>query len=164
MSKPSSGKTKEASGKSKEIKIVTKQVVTLEDVKRDKNKVRLLYVVSLFGEISDKALQYLLSEMKNRGHDVGYEFAVVGGAPASKELSSDLLALKYTGLVETSASKKNAISSLGREFLEKHGDALTSEEREAIKKLVEELRAKVKPIDVEVELRFRMTKPRRPFF
>ena len=156
MSKPSSTK-------SKEIKIITKHVITIQDIEKDPRKIKLLYIISEFGDISEKALQYLLYEMKNKGYDLGYDFTVVGRVPTSKTLFNDLLALKYTGLVETNPTRKLVVSSLGREFLEKHGNVISDEEKDNIKKLLEELRVKVKPIDLEVEMRFRRAKPRRLF-
>lgn len=155
MSKPSSSK-------SKEIKIITKHVITLDDIKRDPRKIKLLYIISVFGEISEKGLEYLLYEMKQKGHDLGYEFAIVGRVPTSKELFNDVLALKYTGLVETNALKKLVMSSLGKEFLEKHINNIDEKERDNIKKLIEELRVKIRPIDAEVEVMFRR-KTRRLF-
>ncbi|MET1159954.1 MAG: hypothetical protein ABWW65_03245 [Thermoprotei archaeon] len=154
MSKPSSTK-------SKEIKIITKHVVTLQDIEKDLRKIKLLYIMSEFGEISEKALQYLLYEMKNKGYDLGYNFTVVGRVPTSKELFNDLIALKYTGLVETNAIRKLVISSLGREFLEKHSSKISDEEKNNIKNLIEELRVKVKPIDVEVEMMFKRGRRRK---
>lgn len=168
MSKPTSSKSKDkeagTSTRSKEIKIITRQVVTLDDIKREPNKVKLLYIISLFGEISDKALNYLICEMKNRGYDLGYSFTSIGNIPSSRELYNDLIALKYTGLVETSISRKNILSSLGKEFLDKYSNIIPDQEREVIKKLIDELRMKVKPIDLEVELRFRTSKSRKSFF
>jgi len=146
--------SKSSSSKSKEIKIITKQVITLDDIEKDPRKIKLLYIISTFGDISEKALEYLLYEMKQKGYDLGYEFALVGRVPTSKELFNDVLALKYTGLVETNPMKKLVVSSLGREFLEKHINSIEEKEREEIKKLIDELRVKVRPIDVEVEVRF----------
>ena len=153
MSKPQSSGA--SSSKSKEIKIITKQVYTLDDIKNDLGKIKLLYIFSLTGSISEKALSYLIYEMKEKGYDLKYDFTMIGSIPSSKKLLNDLLALKYTGLIETTATKKLAISSLGREFLEKVGNLISDEEKDLIKKLVEELRVKIKPIDVEVEVRYR---------
>jgi len=156
MSKPSSSK-------SKEIKIITRHVITIDDIVKDPRKIKLLYIISEIKEISEKALQYLLYEMKEKEYDLGYTFTVVGKTPTSKDVLNDLLALKYTGLVETNPARKLIVSSLGREFLEKHVDKISEEERETIKNLVEQLRVKIRPIDVEVEMRFRRSRTRRLF-
>jgi len=168
LSKPSSGKTKDKEGasatRSKEIKIITKQVVTLDDIAKDPVKIKLLYIVSVFGEISDKALQYLIYELGKKGYELGYSFTLIGNTPSSRELSNDLIALKYTGLLETNIFKKNIVSSLGKEFLDKHINILSEQERDTIKKLVDELRTKIKPIDLEVELKYKTRKTKRLFF
>ncbi len=155
--------SKSTGSKSKEIKIVTRHVITIDEVEKDLRKIKLLYIISVVGDISEKALQYLLYEMKEKGYDLEYGFTLVGNIPTSKELFNDLLALKYTGLVETNPSRKLIVSSLGREFLEKNVNKITEEERDEIKKLIDELRVKVRPIDVEVEMRFRRTRRRRLF-
>lgn len=156
LSKPTT-----SSGKTKEIKIVTKQIITLDDILNDPRKIKLLYIISEFGGLSEKALQHLIYEMKLKEYDLKYDFTLVGKIPSSKELLNDLLALKYTDLVETTSSKKITISSRGKEFLEKYGDKISSEEKENIKKLVEELRVKIKPLDLEVEMKFRKARGRR---
>mgnify|MGYP000268169558 CR=1 FL=1 len=156
--------SKTPSSKSKEIKIVTRHVITLSDVEKDPRKIKLLYIISEFGGISEKALQYLLYEMKQAGYELGYNFTVVGRVPTSKELFNDLLALKYTGLVETNPVRKLVLSSLGKEVLDKETQSISDEERNTIKKLIEELRVKVKPIDVEVEMTFKRTRSRRRMF
>lgn len=156
MSKPSSTK-------SKEIKIITRQVITLKDIEKDPRKIKLLYIMSVFGDISEKALEYLIYEMKQKGYDLGYNFILVGKVPTSKELFNDVLALKYTGLVETTSTRKLVVSSLGKEFLEKHSNVIGEKEKEEIKKLIDELRVKIRPIDVEVEVRFGSRKRRRLF-
>jgi hypothetical protein len=146
--------SKPSASKSKEIKIITRQVITIDDIKKDPRKIKLLYIISVFGDISEKALNHLLYEMKQKGYDLGYSFTVVGRVPTSKELFNDTLALKYTGLVETNPRRKLVVSSLGKEFLEKHLNMIDEKEREEIKKLIDELRVKIRPIDVEVEVRF----------
>ncbi len=150
MSKPS---------KSKELKIVTRHVITIDDIKKDPRKVKLLYIISVTGGISEKALQYLLYYMKEEGYDLGYKFVMLGTVPSSKEVLNDTLALRYVGLLETNPRRKLVVTSLGKEFLDKEGDKyLNDDEKDQIKKLVEELRVKIAPIDAEVEL---MSRPRR---
>ncbi|NPA98450.1 MAG: hypothetical protein GXO43_03630 [Crenarchaeota archaeon] len=150
MSKPS---------KSKELKIVTRHVITIDDIKKDPRKVKLLYIINVTGGISEKALQYLLYYMKEEGYDLGYKFVMLGTVPSSKEVLNDTLALRYVGLLETNPRRKLVVTSLGKEFLDKEGDKyLNDDEKDQIKKLVEELRVKIAPIDAEVEL---MSRPRR---
>jgi len=160
MSSKTQSSASSTSTKSKEIKIITRQVFTLADIEKDLRKIKLLYIISLLGDVSEKALEHLLYEMKSREYDLGYNFVLVAKTPTSKDLFNDLLALKYTGLVETSASRKVALSSLGKEFLEKNLSKIDEYEREVVRKLVEELRVKIRPIDAEVEVRFSSTRRR----
>ncbi len=150
MSKPS---------KSKELKIITRHVITIDDIKKDPRKVKLLYIISTTSGISEKALQYLLYYMKEEGYDLGYKFVMLGAVPSSKEILNDTLALRYVGLLETNPRRKLVVTSLGKEFLEKEGSKyISDDEKDQIRKLVEELRVKIAPIDAEVEL---MSRPRR---
>ncbi len=150
MSKPS---------KSKELKIITRHVITIDDIKKDPRKVKLLYIISVTSGISEKALQYLLYYMKEEGYDLGYKFVMLGTVPSSKEILNDTLALRYVGLLETNPRRKLVVTSLGKEFLEKEGSKyISDDEKDQIRKIVEELRVKIAPIDAEVEL---MSRPRR---
>jgi len=157
MSKPTSGKTKE-------LKIITRHVITIDDIKKDPRKVKLLYIISEIGSISEKALQYLLYYMKENGYDLGYYFVLLGQTPSSKELLNDTLALRYVGLLETNPRKKLVVTSLGKEFLDKNSNIIPDEEKDQIKKLIEELRIKIAPIDAEVELRAGPRRRRRRIF
>ncbi|WP_440059841.1 hypothetical protein ACSU1N_01370 [Thermogladius sp. 4427co] len=139
--------------KSKELKIVTRHVVTLSDVEKNPRLIKLLYIISSFKDISEKALLYLLYYMHQNGYGMGYNFIVIGQVPSSKDVSSDLTVLKYLGLVEVNERKKLSISSLGREFLAKHVETTLKNEKETIDKLVNELRVKIAPVDAEVEIR-----------
>ncbi len=150
--------SKTATGKSKELKIVTRHVITVKDIENDPRKIKLLYIIDQVGGISEKALQYLLYYMKEKGYDLGYNFIMLGDMPSSKEVINDTLALRYVGLAETNPRRKIVTTSLGKEFLEKHKDAISDEEKDTIKKLVEELRPRIAPIDAEVEV---MSRPRR---
>ncbi len=153
--------SQKASGKSKELKIITKHVITIDDIKRDLRKIKLLYLISSYGGISEKALQYLIYYMKESGYDMGYNFVLLGNTPSSKELHNDIVALLYVGLAETNPKRKIVITSLGREFLEKMKDSIPEEDKENIKRLIDELRIKVAPIDMEVELASRTSLSRR---
>ncbi len=150
--------SKSGSGKSKELKIITRHVITEKDIENDPRKIKLLFIIQEVGGISEKALQYLLYYMREKGYDLGYNFVMLGTMPSSKEIINDTLALRYVGLVETNPRRKLVVTSLGKEFLEKHKDAISEEEKEQIKKLIEELRIQIAPIDAEVEV---MSRPRR---
>ncbi len=157
MSKPA--------GKTKELKIISRPVITIEDIKKDPRKLKLLYVINESGGLSEKALKYLIYYMKEAGYDLGYSFVMLGQTPSSRELHNDLVALLYVGLTETNPRKKIVLTSQGKEFLEKHVlPIISDEEKDKIKKLVEELRVKVTPIDTEVELSLRRPRRRRRFF
>jgi len=139
--------------KGKELKIVTRHVVSLTDVEKNPRLIKLLYITSLFKDISEKALLHLLYYMRQNGYDLGYNFVVIGQTPTSKDVSSDLAVLKYLGLLEVNEKKKLAISSLGKEFIVKHLETTLKNEKEAIDKLVNELKVKIAPIDAEVEIK-----------
>jgi uncharacterized protein YwgA len=139
-------------GKGKELKIVTRHVVTIDQVRGDKAKVRLLHTIKAYGEISEKALQHLVYEMKEAGVDLGYDFTVIGNVPFSKKLREDIVALLYVGLLETNPkNKKLRVTSMAvSDFLPTV--PLPEEETKKIEETVEQLRSKVASIDAEVEL------------
>ena len=139
--------------KGKELKIVTRHVVSLTDVEKNPRLIKLLYITSLFKDISEKALLHLLYYMRQNGYDLGYNFVVIGQTPTSKDVSSDLAVLKYLGLLEVNEKKKLVTSSLGKEFIDKHLETTLKNEKEAIDKLVNELKVKIAPIDAEVEIK-----------
>lgn len=152
MSKQQSGTTR-----SKEVKIVTKQVVSLSDVSRDPRRVKLLYVISTYGPITEKALNQLIYELKEKGIDLKYGFSNIGKTPVSRDLGNDITMLKYTGLIEVNNFRKLTLSSLGKEFLEKNMEAIGEVERETLKNVVNELKPKIKATDLEIEIKFRKT-------
>jgi len=139
--------------KSKELKIVTRHIVSLSDVEKNPRLVKLLYITSLFKDISEKALLHLLYYMRQNGYDLGYNFVVIAQTPTSKDVSSDLAVLKYLGLVEVNEKKKLAASSLGREFIGKHLETTLRNDKDVIDKLVNELKVKIAPVDAEVEIK-----------
>ena len=151
MSKPS---------KTKELKIITKHVVTIDDVARDQRKLKLLYLVNALEEISEKALQYLIYWLKTEKQlDLGYEFLVIGNVPSSKELKTDIVALLYVGALETNPrNKKLRVTSVGKELLEKTVTDNMKPEFDRVVAAAKELEAKVKSIDAEVELTIKMLK------
>lgn len=149
MSKPS---------KTKELKIITRHVVTIDDVAKDPRKLKLLYLVDTLGEISEKALQYLVYWLKTEKQlDLGYEFLVIGNVPSSKELKMDIVALLYVGALETNPrNKKLRVTSVGKELLEKTVTENLKPEFDRVVAAAKELEAKVKSIDAEVELTIKM--------
>ncbi len=150
--------SKSSASKSKELKIITRHVITIKDIEKDPRKIKLLYIINQVGGISEKALQYLIYYMKEKGYDLGYSFVMLGDMPSSKGVINDTLALRYVGLAETNPRRKIVTTSLGKEFLDKHKDVIPDEEKDEIKKLAEELRPHIAPIDAEVEV---MSRPRR---
>ncbi len=155
---------KSSSTKSKELKIITRHVITLDDIKNDPRKIKLLYIIDTVGGISEKALQHLIYYMKNSEYDLGYDFILLGNTPSSKMLHNDIVALLYVGLIETNPRRKLVTTSLGKEFLEKVKDNIPEDEKENIKKLIDDLRIKIAPIDMEVELSYRAARRRRRRF
>ncbi len=132
--------------KTKELKIITRKVVTLEDVKKNKRMLKLLHIIDHLKEISEPGLIHLLYEMKNAGVDLGYNFIVVANKPGSKEVHQDLLDLLYLNLVEKDPVRgKLRITSTGKEFLEKNG--LPEEEVKPLLAAVDQAFPKIKFIE-----------------
>lgn len=148
--------SKQSSTKSKELKIITRHVVTINDVLKDPRKIKILYLINEFEEMSEKALQYLVYWLKSEKNiDLGYDFLVIGNVPSSKDLKMDLVALLYVGALETNPkNKKLRITSIGKELLGKVN--LDKEELDKIATNAKEYEAKVKSIDAEVELTVKM--------
>ncbi|MCY0868359.1 MAG: hypothetical protein OWQ48_03905 [Desulfurococcus sp.] len=143
------------SEKSKEVKIIARQVVTPHDLERNTRAVKLLYLVSLNGGsgISEKALVNLAYLMKQSGYDLGYSFVLLGQNPSSRDLLNDLTMLKYLGFVEVNAKRKLVATGLGKEFLETHATIIS--DAEVLKNLFNELKPKIAPFDVEVDVKAR---------
>ncbi|MEM1864320.1 MAG: hypothetical protein QXN10_05415 [Desulfurococcaceae archaeon] len=139
--------------KSKEIKIVSKQVVTLSDIEKNPRLIKLLYIISLTNGISEKALIQLLYLMKENGLDLNYRFINIANMISSKDVLNELVMLKYAGLIEV-IHRKIAITGLGKEFLSKKLDKLGND-AEVLKKLYSELKPKIAPIDVEIDIKAR---------
>lgn len=152
--KPKSQQAASGAEKGKEVKIVTRHVVTPADVEKSPRLLKLLYTISIAGPISERALVALLYELKNRGVELDYNFAVIGNIISSRDALNDLTMLKYVGFVEVAQNKKLRISALGKEFLESKR-SLLGEAAEGIRKLYEEVKPKIAPIDLEVEVRGR---------
>jgi hypothetical protein len=139
--------------KSKELKLVTKQVVTSDSVKEDKRKLQLLYLISNFDGISEKALLYAISELKNKGLDLGYNIVTLGNNLTSPQVKDDLTALLYLGLLENDQAKMLKVSSNGKDFLE--SNPVDEAFKNQLTSLIQELKEKIKAIDEEQRLRSR---------
>ena len=128
------------------------QVITLDEIKRDERKMKLLHIINYLGSISERALTHLLYLLKEeKGIDLGYKFVVLGGKPVSKDVLEDIRALLYVGLIENNPkNRKLQITSNGLEFLEKN--QLPKEVMDDVYQAIEELKPKILPIDAEVEL------------
>jgi len=136
--------------KKKELKIEMRRVIAPEQVLKNRRQMQLLQIINEYGDISEKGLAYLLSELKGLGLDVGYSFAKIGGVPASKDLKDDVMALLYVGFLEVvGKSKKLRITASGKEALEKAAPVGLPAN---LKELIEKVRAKVAAVDAEVEL------------
>ena len=147
--------------KTKELKIVTRHVITLDAVKRDERKIKLLNIINAYGEISEKALTHLIYLMKNeKDFDMGYKFITIANVPSSKELKEDLMALLYVGLLEVNPrNRRLRLTSLGKEFLS--NNPLPEDLISKITDLVTELKPKVVSYDVEIDLVIRSMSRRR---
>ena len=139
--------------KSKELKLVTKQVVTSDSVKEDKRKLQLLYLISNFDGISEKALLYAISELKNKGLDLGYSIVTLGNNVTSPQVKDDLTALLYLGLLENDQAKMLKVSSNGKDFLE--SNPVDEAFKNQLTSLIQELKEKIRAIDEEQRLRSR---------
>lgn len=139
--------------KSKELKLVTKQVVTSDSVKEDKRKLQLLYLISNFDGISEKALLHAINELKNKGLDLGYNIVTLGNNVTSPQVKDDLTALLYLGLLENDQAKMLKVSSNGKDFLE--SNPVDEAFKNQLTSLIQELKEKIKAIDEEQRLRSR---------
>lgn len=144
--------TSQQQKQSKELKIVTRPVVTIDSIKGDATKLKLLHIIKHLSSVSEKALTYLVHLLQSEAKiQLKYSFINVGGVPCSKQLRDDINVLLYLGLVETDAvSRKLKLTSNGVEFLEKHG--LSGEELKTLLASVDELKNKISSIDAEADL------------
>ncbi len=137
--------------KSKEIKIEMKHVVKPEDVVKNERLMKLLFIMNLYGDVSEKGLINLIYELKEQGYDLGYSFFKIGSTITSKQLREDMLSLLYVDFVETvGRAKKLRVTSLGKEALSKI--SINEEEASKIKNLIDKVKPKIASIDAEVEL------------
>ncbi|HIQ04010.1 MAG TPA: hypothetical protein EYH40_06310 [Desulfurococcales archaeon] len=137
----------------KELKIISRPALTLNDIIKDKNKILLTYIINVYGEISEKALHYLVKELKDKGFELKYNFIDIAGVPSSKTLHEDVVALLYVGILESNPrNKKLRLTNEGKELLEKASNKLSKDECEKLLKIINEVKPKIIPIDAEQEL------------
>lgn len=128
---------------SKELKIVTRPVVTVDDVLKDTKKVGILSIVNKLGEVSERGLinaLYILKSEKNK--ELGYQFQVIGKAVNSRDLLEDIRILLYLGLLEVTERRKLRLTSLGKELLDKVGGGVGGSLEEVLQ-AVEEIKQRV---------------------
>lgn len=103
--------------KSKELRIVTRPVITIDDVKSNKRALKLLLLISELGGATEKAIAHVVKELQAVGLDLGYSFVEIAGTFTSKDLREDITAMLYVGLLESSPGKRLSLTSQGKEFL-----------------------------------------------
>jgi hypothetical protein len=136
--------------KSKELKITTKHVITLDQIKSNERAIKLLYIIFRFGEITEKALMHLIKDLKEEGIDLKYNIVEIAGNPVSKELKEELTALLYVGLIESIApSKKLNITTQGKEFIE--NISIDEEFKSNVDPIIEKLRSKLSSMVAEAD-------------
>jgi len=151
-----SGKKKEpVGGTKKELVIVTRPVVTPQEVERDPRKKKLMLLLKALedqGGIYERSLVNLVYWLKTeKDIDLGYNFYLVGDVPTSRDLHDDIMALLYVGYAETDPrTKKLRLTNDGKEFLEKKW--FDQELYQKLKAAVEELRPKIAALDAQIEL------------
>jgi len=136
--------------KSKELKIVTRPVITLDSVKGNKKAMKLLYLVSELGSVTEKGLSYVIKELDSAGIDLGYRFIDIAGIPTSRELRDDITAMLYVGLLESGQGKRITVTSQGKEVLSQI--QLDQEYVDTIKSKLPEIKTKLATILAEADL------------
>ncbi|AFH42396.1 hypothetical protein [Fervidicoccus fontis] len=145
MSAPSQEK------KSKELKLEAKQLITRDQVMQNPKLMKLLKLIDIYGEITEKGLNTLIYKLKEKGIQFDYTFFKVGNAIVSKSLKEDILALLYVEFLETAGrAKKLKTTSIGKEALSLV--RIPENEMNELKKAVEELRGEIAMVEAEVEL------------
>jgi hypothetical protein len=142
--------------KSKELKIVTKPVIALESVKNNKRAMKVLYLISELGSVTEKGLSYVIKELSSAGVDLGYRFLEIAGIPTSKELREDIISMLYVGLLESSHGKKLSVTSQGKEVLSQI--QLEQGYIDALKSKLPEIKTKLATILAEADLESRRSR------
>jgi hypothetical protein len=142
--------------KTKELKTITKQVITPSVLKEDKKKVQLMYIIKLFGGISERALISLLYEASQKGLDLGYKFNVIGNNVFSPMIKEDLTSLLYLGLIESDpVNKKLKLSTNGEEALEENQAVIDDNFKNQLNQILSEIKSKIVAIDEEYTLKLK---------
>ncbi len=138
--------------KTKELKIFSVQVVTLDQIRNDKRKLTLIYIIKSLKEVSEKGLSYLINYLKEeKKKDLGYNITKIGNKIIVKELNEDIKLLLYAGIIEMDPkTKKLRLTSNGQEFLE--SIKVVDKDLEQLLQLIEEYRNKIIAIDEEISL------------
>lgn len=136
--------------KSKELKIVTKPVIVLDQLRSNRRAIKTLFLVSELGGVTEKALAYVIKELQSVGVDLGYKFIEIAGIPTSKELREDVIAMLYVGLLESGQNKKLSITSQGKEFIEQVG--VEQEFIEDLRSKLPEVKTKLATLIAEADL------------
>jgi hypothetical protein len=142
--------------KSKELKIVTKPVIALESVKNNKRAMKVLYLISELGSVTEKGLSYVIKELSSAGVDLGYRFLEIAGIPTSKELREDIISMLYVGLLESSQGKKLSVTSQGKEVLSQI--QLEQGYIDSLKSKLPEIKTKLATILAEADLESRRSR------
>jgi hypothetical protein len=142
--------------KSKELKIVTKPVIALESVKNNMRAIKVLYLISELGSVTEKGLSYVIKELSSAGVDLGYRFLEIAGIPTSKELREDIISMLYVGLLESSQGKKLSVTSQGKEVLSQI--QLEQGYIDALKSKLPEIKTKLATILAEADLESRRSR------
>ncbi|MEB3825799.1 MAG: hypothetical protein LRS47_03925 [Desulfurococcales archaeon] len=146
----------------KEFKPVSFKVITLDQVVKNERLMNLLYLLSKFKELNEKTIYHLVHEVQEKGFNMGYNFFVVGGHPNSKQLKDDLIALMYVDLIETEPRlKKIKLTGQGMDVVEEYSGNMSSEKKNLIDNIVEEIRKKIMILDNEADLETALRKRRR---
>ncbi|MCS7111368.1 MAG: hypothetical protein N3D82_03725 [Ignisphaera sp.] len=145
-------KTSPQQQKTKELKTFSVQVVTLDQIRNDKRKSALVYIIKSLKEVSEKGLSYLINYLKEEKKiDLGYNIIKIGNKIIVKELNDDIKLLLYVGIIEMDLkTRKLRLTSNGQEFLE--GIKVIDKDLEQLLQLVEEYRNKIVAIDEEISL------------
>lgn len=148
---------------SKELRIIARPVATLDAVKKDPDKLKLLTIINHLQVISERSLNSLVYALdKEKNIKFKYSFVLVDQIPSSKELSEDVRLLLYLGLVETEpVLRKLRLTSSGKEFLEQN--KLDENTLNELLKAVDELKEKILGEEKVAEFSARTTRGRRRF-
>ncbi len=164
-SRPRLKKKEPVAGTKRELVIIARPAVTLEQVKTDERKRKLLTVLQALEKLKgiyERSLAHLLYWLKTeKGIDLGYDFLLVGDTPTSKQLREDIVALLYVGLVESDPiTKKLRITNEGKELLKTVG--IDEEFYKKVEEAIEEYKPKLTTIEAQIELTTALMRPGAP--